>query len=75
MNVSGFIVRRPLVVLVAVLLITAGAGIAARDVRFESAIEVWFLESDPALVTYDAFTEWFAADEMGTPRCWASVST
>jgi predicted RND superfamily exporter protein len=64
MSVSGFIVRRPLAVLLAMLLITLGAGLAARDVQFESAIEVWFLESDPALVIYDEFTERFAADEM-----------
>jgi predicted RND superfamily exporter protein len=33
-------------------------------VSFQSSIEVWFLEDDPALLTYDEFTERFAADEM-----------
>jgi predicted RND superfamily exporter protein len=64
MNATSYIVQRPVVVLVIVLLVTLAAGLSASRVRFESAIEVWFLESDPALVTYDEFTEQFAADEL-----------
>jgi len=64
MSASSFINRRPWLVLTTVLLVSAAAGLFATRVNFESAIEVWFLESDPALVTYDAFTGQFAADEL-----------
>lgn len=64
MPVLAFIIRRPLVTLALLGLITAAAGVLASRVQFQSAIEVWFLENDPALVTYDEFTTRFAADEM-----------
>jgi len=64
MPVLAFIIRRPLVTLALLGLITAAAGVLATRVSFQSAIEVWFLEDDPALATYDEFTRHFAADEM-----------
>ena len=64
MLLTRYIVRWPALVVVIVLLATLAAGLAATRVSFESAIEVWFLQSDPALVTYDEFTDRFAADEL-----------
>ena len=64
MPVLAFIIRRPLATLALLGLVTAVAGVLATRVSFQSAIEVWFLEDDPALATYDEFTEHFAADEM-----------
>jgi len=64
MPVLAFIIRRPLVTLALLTLVTAAAGLLATRVSFQSAIEVWFLKDDPALATYDEFTERFAADEM-----------
>ena len=64
MPVLSFIIRRPMTTLLLLGLVTAAAGLFATRVGFQSAIEVWFLEDDPALSTYDAFTDRFAADEM-----------
>jgi len=64
MRVLIFTIRHPLVMLFLLGLITAMAGVLATRVSFQSAIEVWFLEDDPALVIYDEFTQRFAADEI-----------
>jgi len=64
MTPMSFTIQRPGTTLLIVLLITSAAGLFAARVSFESAIEVWFLQSDPALVAYDEFTEQFAADEL-----------
>ncbi len=64
MPVLASIIRHPWITLSLLALITAGAAALATRVSFQSAIEVWFLEDDPALTTYDEFTRRFAADEM-----------
>ena len=56
-------------------MVTAVAAFLAKNVQFESAIEVWFVEDDPALVTYDKFTHQFAADEMVVIALTADVFT
>lgn len=47
-----------------VALTTLVAGILASKVRFDNSIEIWFLEGDPELASYNQFTERFGGDEF-----------
>lgn len=47
-----------------VALMTLVAGILASKVRFDNSIEIWFLEDDPELASYNQFTERFGGDEF-----------
>jgi len=55
--------RFPRVTLASVAIVTFAAAILASRVTFQNAIDVWFVEDDPALATYDEFGAHFAADE------------
>ncbi|HTM20165.1 MAG TPA: MMPL family transporter, partial [Kofleriaceae bacterium] len=46
-----------------VLLVTFGAGIAARSIRVDNSLRVWFVEGDSALVAYDEYKQAFGNDE------------
>lgn len=59
-----FMVRRRGRVVAVIGLITVLAGLFAAKVTFDSSIEIWFLESDPALVSYRKFLKRFGADEI-----------
>ena len=50
--------------LVALAALTAVTGGALADLRFENALEIWFLEDDPALVMHRRLVETFASDEL-----------
>jgi len=51
-------------VLVAVAAITAVAAFALQDARFDNALEVWFLEDDPALIAHRDLIDTFSSDEL-----------
>ena len=53
------VLRHRLAVLVGVGLLTVLAAVFAGWVRFDSNIEIWFLEDDESLVRYHAFLERF----------------
>jgi len=55
--------RHPRVTLTLIALVTVVAALLASNVAFRNAIEVWFVEDDPALANYDEFGAHFAADE------------
>ena len=55
--------RFPRVTLASIAIVTIIAAILASRVTFQNAIDVWFVEGDPALATYDEFGTHFAADE------------
>jgi predicted RND superfamily exporter protein len=55
--------RFPRVTLASIAIVTFAASILASRVTFQNAIDVWFVEDDPALATYDEFGAHFAADE------------
>jgi predicted RND superfamily exporter protein len=59
----GLLLRR-VIVLIAIGAITAVAILGAVRLRFDSSIEIWFLDNDPSLVTYRSFLKRFAADEV-----------
>ena len=40
------------------------AGLSASSVRFDNSIEIWFLEGDPSIATYQAYLDRFEADEV-----------
>ena len=64
MSATAVITRYPKSVLTLLVLVTAVAMALAQRVRFENAIETWFVANDPALVAYNQFTKHFAADEI-----------
>ena len=43
--------------------ITVVAALFAGRVTIDNSVEIWFLEDDPNLMTYEAFTERFDFDE------------
>jgi len=47
-----------------VLLLTALAAWQAATVRMDTSIEVWFLEEDPDLLSYNQFLEVFDSDQI-----------
>lgn len=53
-----------LVVLVALVFCTVVAGNLAGRVGVDNAVEVWFLEDDPALLRYQQFQDSFGNDEV-----------
>ncbi|MCP4921419.1 MAG: MMPL family transporter [Proteobacteria bacterium] len=50
--------------LVAALILTGLAGWQASSVGVDNAVEIWFLEDDPALVAYHDFQETYGNDEV-----------
>lgn len=50
--------------LVVALLLTGLAGWKAAGVGVDNAVEIWFLEDDPALVAYHDFQETYGNDEV-----------
>ncbi|MEE2829567.1 MAG: MMPL family transporter [Myxococcota bacterium] len=50
--------------LLAVVLVTSLAAWQALSVRFDTSIDVWFLEDDPDLTSYARFLEVFESDQM-----------
>ena len=55
--------RHPRATLVIVAIVTSFAGVLASKVTFQNAIDVWFVEDDPALAIYDEYAGHFAAGE------------
>ena len=45
------------------LLAMFGVGVAARSIRVDNSLRVWFVEGDPALVAYDEYKQAFGNDE------------
>lgn len=66
------VLQHRVAVLVAIGVLTALAGVSATRLRFDSSIEIWFLEKDPTLVTYHAFLKRFEADEVAVVGIFAS---
>ncbi len=62
-RLSAFVVTHRRGVLLAVLALTLLAGLGARDLRFDTSIDAWFLDDDPMVLAYEAFQERFGADE------------
>jgi predicted RND superfamily exporter protein len=58
------LIRLRWLALFGVLAVTAVAGWAASSIGVDNAVEVWFLDSDPALVAYHDFQELFGNDEV-----------
>lgn len=58
------VVQARLLIVALVLVTAAAAAWSATRVRFESDLEIWFLEDDPQLATYHRFLETFEADEL-----------
>ena len=63
-RIIQFILRRRKLVAIAVGLITLVALLSATRVRFNSSMDVWFLEDDPAMETYHRFLQSFGGDEL-----------
>jgi predicted RND superfamily exporter protein len=55
--------RHPRATLVIVAIVTSFAAALASSVTFQNAIDVWFVEDDPALAIYDEYAGHFAAGE------------
>ena len=55
--------RFPRETLALIAIVTVVATVLASRVTFQNAIDVWFVEDDPALAIYDEFGAHFAADE------------
>jgi len=57
-------VRRRWIVLAVLAAISGVAGWLCAGLGFDSSIEIWFLDDDPDLLTYNEFLERFEADEV-----------
>ncbi len=55
--------RSPRATLTLIAIVTVWAAVLADKVTFQNAIDVWFVEDDPALTTFDEFGTHFAAGE------------
>ncbi len=51
-------------ILLAIALVTALAASALPGARFDNALDVWFLEDDPALVAHRELVDTFSSDEL-----------
>ena len=51
-------------ILLVMITVTLVSAATASRVNFDSSIESWFIESDPSLATYNAFTDTFGADQI-----------
>ncbi len=54
--------RAPILIVIALL--TAAAIYTSQTVRFQSDLEIWFLDDDPELAVYHRFLETFHTDEL-----------
>lgn len=54
--------RAPILIVIALL--TAAAIYTSQTVRFQSDLEIWFLDDDPELAVYHQFLETFHTDEL-----------
>lgn len=63
-KLANRIVRARLSILILATIVTGFAGVLSTEVEFESDIEIWFLENDPTLVSYNEFLERFDGDEL-----------
>ena len=61
--ISSLVRRRRVVVLVTLVLAVALAVFASR-LPVDNSLEVWFVEDDPSLASYEAFLEEFGNDEV-----------
>lgn len=50
--------------LILVALLTVLAGVAVTWNQFDSSIEVWFLDDDPAILSYERFQDTFGSDQV-----------
>lgn len=56
--------KHPVLVFGIIFLVTAVALVFAAKVKQEQSLKVWFLDDDPALVSYEQFAHLFSADEI-----------
>ena len=56
--------RHRVAVIIVVLLITGLAAWSAARIEFDNSLEIWLLEDDDALQTYERFLERFEADDV-----------
>lgn len=62
-RIYDLIVRRPWLAIGACVLLAGGLAAFAR-VEIDTRLEIWFLEGDPAVETYDRYVERFQTDEF-----------
>ncbi|MBZ0273533.1 MMPL family transporter [bacterium] len=58
------LLRARLFVIAIVVAVSCVAGYFVTKVEFENSMDIWFLEDDPTLVSYQKFQERFTADEV-----------
>ncbi len=58
------LLRHRITVIVVSGLISALAAASTMRLRFESSLDIWFLDDDPDVVAYTAFLDRFEADEL-----------
>jgi len=58
------LLKQSRLVLFCLVLITVGMTYCALDLKFDSSIDVWFLENDPTIQVYQEFLDRFKADEI-----------
>ena len=63
-RLMALLVRHRRLALALVVAATAAGAILGGQVRVNNALEVWFLQDDPALVAYRRFQERFGNDEV-----------
>ncbi len=63
-QLAGGLLRHRRVVAAVIGLITAFAIVSTLKLTFESSIDIWFLDDDPDVVTYNDFLDYFEADEL-----------
>jgi predicted RND superfamily exporter protein len=63
-RIVALAVRKRLAIALAIALVSAAFGLAASRLGVDNSLEVWFVEDDPALASYQDFLEEFGSDEV-----------
>ena len=63
-RVGGFCLTWRKSVLAAVAGITVLTGMQLAHVRFDNAVEIWFVDNDPALLAHQRLVDVYASDEL-----------
>ena len=63
-RVVSFVLRARWLMLALVAVVSVASGYLARNIGVDNAVEVWFVEGDPALAAYHDFQDVFGNDEV-----------
>ena len=70
---SAWVLERRASLLVGIALLSFAATLPLDSLRFQSSIEIWFLEDDPDLLVHREFLERFHSNEVALLAVFATM--